>query len=125
MSLQEPPQFSRAFEADGAIGEDERVKLDSDGKITQAGLADFGIGTAMREAFAAGDVISVALYGPIRKHKAIEALDAGAVVYTESAGKVQDTAQATAFPIGIALEAATADGDIIDVMMITQPAAAA
>lgn len=108
----------KAFEADAAIGQYERVKLDSDGKITQAGLADRCIGVATREAFAAGDVIDVALYSKpgTMKMIAVEALAAGAVVYSEAAGKVQDTAAVTSYPIGVAMEAATADGDIIEVL---------
>lgn len=110
----------KAFEADAAIGQYERVKLDSDGKVTQAGLADRGIGTATRAAFAAGDVIDVALYSKpgTMKMKAVEALAAGALVYSEAAGKVQDTAQATSYLVGIALEAATADNDVIEVMPV-------
>lgn len=109
----------RSFEADGAIPLYGRVKLDSDGKITVAGLADKDIGTATREAFAAGDIISVKLRSAAGTHKmlASEALAAGATLYTETAGKVQDTAQATAFQVGTALEAATADGDVIEVLM--------
>jgi hypothetical protein len=104
--------------ADAAVGLYERVKMDADGKVTQAGLADRCIGVAMTEAFASGDVINVALYSKAGTLKmiAVEALSAGAVVYTEASGKVQDTAASTAFPIGIALEAATADGDVIEVM---------
>lgn len=107
----------KSFEADGTIGIYERVKLDSDGKVTQAGLADRCIGVACKAAVA-GDVIAVALYAKAGTMKmvAVEALAAGAVVYGEAAGKVQDTAAATAYPIGIALEAATADGDVIEVM---------
>lgn len=108
----------KAFEADAAIAQYARVKLDSDGKITTAGLAEKEIGTATRAAFAAGDVIDVKLRTAGGTHKmiAIEALAIGATVYTETAGKVQDTAQATAFQIGIALEAATADNDVIEVL---------
>lgn len=108
----------KAFEADEAIAQWARVKLDSDGKVTVAGLTDKGIGVATREAFAAGDIIDVALNtkpGTV-KMIAVEALAAGATVYSEAAGKVQDTAQATAFQVGVAMEAATADGDIIEVM---------
>ena len=47
---------------------------------------------------------------------ASEALAAGATVYSEASGKVQDTAQATSFQVGVAMEAATADGDVIEVM---------
>jgi predicted RecA/RadA family phage recombinase len=112
---------TKTFEADAAIAKHARVKLDTDGKITTAGLADKDIGTAVDEAFAAGDIIAVRLRTATGTCKmiAIEAMDAGATVYTESDGKVQDTAQATAFQVGTAMEAATADGDIIEVLRNT------
>ena len=108
----------KAFEADGAIGLHERVKLDNDGKVTQAGLADTDIGTATREAFAAGDVIDVRLRNSGGTHKCVasEALSAGNIVYTEQNGKVQDTAASTAYEWGIAMEDAGADGDVVEVM---------
>jgi len=108
----------KTFEADAAIAQYARVKLDADGKVTTAGLTDKEIGTATREAFAAGDLIAVRLRSSTGTHKmlAIEALAAGATVYTETSGKVQDTAQATAFQVGTALDAATADGDVIEVL---------
>lgn len=108
----------KAFEADEAIAQFARVKLDADGKVTNAGLADKEIGTATREAFAAGDIIDVRLRSAAGTHKMIaqEALAVGATVYTEASGKVQDTAQATAFQVGTAFTAATADGDIIEVL---------
>jgi hypothetical protein len=37
-------------------------------------------------------------------------------MYTEANGKVQDTAAQTSFQLGTALEAAGADGDIIEVL---------
>jgi hypothetical protein len=40
------------------------------------------------------------------------------LVYSETDGKVQDTAQATSYLVGIALEAATADNDVIEVMPV-------
>ena len=108
----------KTFIADEAIAVHLRVKLDSDGRVTVAGLADKEIGTAMTPAFAAGDPITVKLRTGSGTHKmvAIEALAIGATVYTEANGKVQDTAQATAFQVGTALEAATADGDVIEVL---------
>ena len=48
------------LEADGAIAQFARVKLDADGKITEAGLTDREIGIAQREAFATGDVVNSA-----------------------------------------------------------------
>jgi hypothetical protein len=47
---------------------------------------------------------------------AIEACAIGARMYTEANGKVQDTAAQTSFQLGTALEAAGADGDIIEVL---------
>jgi len=104
--------------ADAAIGQYERVKFDADGRVTQAGLADQDIGVAMEPAFAAGDAIPVKLRNAPGTCPmiAIEALAVGALVYTETAGKVQDTAASTAFLVGRALEAATADGDVIEVL---------
>jgi hypothetical protein len=108
----------KTFIADEAIAVHLRVKLDADGRITVAGLTDKEIGTAITPAFAAGEPVSVKLRSGAGTHKmvAIEPLAAGATLYTETGGKVQDTAQATSFQIGTALEAATADNDVIEVL---------
>jgi hypothetical protein len=108
----------KTFTADEAIAVHLRVKLDSDGRITVAGLTDKDIGTAVTPAFAAGDSVTVKLRTGAGTHKmvAIEACAIGAVLYTEANGKVQDTAAATSFQIGTALEAAANDGDIIEVL---------
>lgn len=111
---------TKSFIADEAIAKHLRVKLDSDGRVTIAGLADMDIGTAETPAFAAGDPITVRLRtaNGTCKMIAIEAMDAGAAVYTEASGKVQDTAAATSFQVGTAMEAAGADGDVIEVLRI-------
>lgn len=108
---------TKAFTASGTIKQYARVTLVSGGTITEAGLAVKDIGTAMQPAVS-GETISVRLRTASGTHKmiAVEALAAGATLYTEAAGKVQDTAETTAFQIGTALEAATADGDIIEVL---------
>ncbi len=108
---------TKAFTAAGTIKQYARVVLGSGGTITEAGLAVKEIGTAMEPAVT-GETIAVRLRTASGTHKmvAIEALAIGATLYTETDGKVQDTAQATAFQIGTALEAATADGDIIEVL---------
>ena len=109
----------KSYEADEAIVLYSRVKLDADGKITQAGLTDKSIGTLQTVAStAAGDIVPVKLRSASGTHKVLasEALSAGALVYSEASGKVQDTAQATAFVEGTALETATADGDVIEFM---------
>lgn len=108
----------KSFAASAAIAKHARVALAADGTISQAGLAVKDIGTALNEAFAAGDMVAVKLTSAAGTHKMIagEAIAAAARVYTEANGKVQDTAEATAFQWGTALEAATADGDIIEVL---------
>ncbi len=108
---------TKAFTSAGTIKQYARVTLGSGGTITEAGLAVKDIGTAMEPAVS-GDVISVRLRTANGTHKmlAAEAVAAGATLYTEAAGKVQDTAETTAFQIGTALEAATADGDVIEVL---------
>jgi hypothetical protein len=108
---------TKAFRATEAIPMYSRVKITSTG-VAVAGLAEKEIGTAATSAFAAGELVTVRLRTAAGTHKmiAIEALTVGSEVYTETSGKVQDTAQATSFRIGVALEAATADGDIIEVL---------
>ena len=107
----------KSFEADEAIAQYARVKLDADGKVTAAGLADKEIGTALRESFAAGDVIPVRLRSAAGTHKMIaaDALSIGDPVFSQASGKVGDT-EATGFLIGTALEATTADNDIVEVL---------
>ena len=125
--MHESPQFSRSFAASAAIKQYARVTLASTGLIAEAGLTDIGIGIAMRAASAAdvtaGTPIPVALDGPIRKCIAIEAGNAGATAHSEANGKVQDSATATSFPIGVFLEAQGADNDVVDVMIRPAPAA--
>jgi len=108
---------TKAFTAAGTIKQYARVTLGSGGTITEAGLAVKEIGTAMQPAVS-GDTIAVKLRSGAGTHKMIakEALAIGATVYTEADGKVQDTAETTAFQVGTALEAATAENDIIEVM---------
>lgn len=116
----------RGFVADAAIAQFARVVFESDGRIVTAGLTEPGIGIAQTAAFAAGDIIDVKLWnsGGTFKMRASEALAVGAVLYTESDGEVQDTAQATAVPFAQALEAATADGDIIECALLPYRGAA-
>lgn len=107
----------KTYEADEAIALYSRVKLDSDGKVTKAGLTDKSIGTLQTNpALAAGDLVSVKLRSASGTHKvrAKEAFDAGALLYTEADGEVQDTAQATAFVEMTALEAAGAEDDVVE-----------
>ena len=107
----------KTFTANGAIPQYSRVVLESAGTVAVAAIDDIDIGTATRTA-ADGDDVSIRLRSAGGTHKmiAVEALACGATVYTENSGKVQDTAASTSYIIGTALEAATADGDIIEVL---------
>lgn len=111
---------TRTFIADAAIPQFARVVFESDGRIVVAGLTELGCGVAMTAAFAAGNAIEVKLWnsGGTFKMRASEALAVAAVLYTESDGEVQDTAAATSLPFAQALEAATADGDIIECVLL-------
>lgn len=106
--------------ADAAISQFARVIFEADGKCVTAGLAEIGDGIAQTAAFASGDVISVKLWnsGGTFKMIAIEALAVAATLYTEASGKVQDTAAQTSFKFAKALEAATADGDVIECVLL-------
>jgi len=106
--------------ADAAIAKYARVIFEADGRCVTAGIAQIGDGIAQEPAFAAGDVISVKLWnsGGTFKMIANEASAAAANLYTEADGKVQDTAAATSFLFAKALEAATADGDIIECVLL-------
>ena len=84
----------KSFTADAAIGQNKLVRMTATG-VDVCGIAHHAIGTATREAFAAGDVISVKL-----------------------------TTAATAYRIGKCLEAAGADGDVIEVLYLSDGAAA-
>lgn len=110
----------KTFVCDEALAMYSRVKLDADGRVTTAGLADQCVGTARNATFAAGEAVDVMLASACgtRKMIAVEALAIGAIVYGEAGGKIQDTAASTSYKVGVALEAAAADGDVIEVMMI-------
>lgn len=116
-----------SFPAHEAIPQYSLVTLENTGKVSINGLAELPIGVAMKEAYAADEEIPVKLLNGSGTFKviAVEGLAIGATLYTEAAGKVQDTAAATSYPIGIAKEAATADGDIIEMIPIHYGGAAA
>lgn len=117
----------KTFVADAAISQFARVIFEADGRVVTAGLTEVGHGVAQVAALAAGDAIPVKLWnsGGTFKMIAKEALACAATLYTEAGGKVQDTAEATAYPFAVSLEAATADNDIIECALLTYRGAAA
>jgi Uncharacterized conserved protein (DUF2190) len=117
MSQQNDTGF-KGFLASAAIAQYARVKMASDGTISTAGLTDKEIGIAQNQAFAAGDQVNVKLRNAPGTHKMIAgaAITRGAPVAGIASGKIDDALTATGFLSGTALEAATADGDIIEVL---------
>lgn len=106
----------KQFPASAAISQYARVAIASDGTISAAGLTVKEIGTAQNAAFAAGDLVNVKLRTAAGTHKMIAAaaVAAGAPIGTVASGKVDDALTATGFVIGVSLEAATANNDVIE-----------
>lgn len=110
----------KSFKAGGAVNKYRRVKLDSNGDVVHAGVDEVGIGTVedfdnASNAAASGDHVSVRLWGApgTRKIVAEAAVTARMKLYCGAAGKFDDD-QADGPALLLALEAATADGDIIE-----------
>lgn len=110
---------TKAFTAAGTIKQYARVVLGSGGTITEAVLADREIGIA-QVAGVSGDTIAVKLRTGSGTQKAIAAaaIARGAAVFSAAAGKVSVSATG-AYNIGLALEAATANNDIIEILYTT------
>lgn len=105
---------NRSFESNEAIAQFLRVYLTS-GKIAVAGAGEKSLGTALQPSFAAGEHQAVRLRnGPgTRFMVANGAISAGARCYGAASGKISATPGGQ-FE-GIALEAATANNDVIEV----------
>lgn len=108
----------KAFEAGAAIAQYLRVKFTSS-KLAVAGATDNDIGTMERASFADGDKVSVRLKNApgTRKMVAGGAITKHANVYGAAGGKIDDVVNENF--IGIALEAASGDGSIIEVLTFT------
>lgn len=109
---------TKAFTAGAAMEKHARVKLSS-GVLALAGVGasdePVELGTIQEATFAAGDVVAVRMRnapGTV-KMVAAAAIAAEAAVYGAASGRIDDAVSGN--PIGVALEAATAAGDIIEV----------
>ena len=96
------------------------VKLDSTAGqvIHTTAITDVGLGAALQTA-STGGTVPVQQFGKV-KLTASDAISLGAQVMPTAAGagKIVTAAGATAKSCGIALEAAGADGDIIEVLLV-------
>lgn len=112
---------TRTFEASAAIAPNLRVKLDTNGQLAAAGAAERSIGVLERRALAANELVAVRTRNApgTRKMVAAGAITARNYVYGAASGKVDDIPNGNLE--GIALEAATADGDVIEVLPVAAP----
>ena len=92
--------------------------MDSDGKVTIAGLGDVDLGTCVEPVFEQGGRITLSLNSKAGTQKAVAAgaIAAGAKVYTAANGKVSSTGATGSFLRGIALEAASGDNSVLEIM---------
>jgi hypothetical protein len=80
------------------------------------GITERGVGYATVSGVS-GDVVSVALHSKPGTVKVVAAaaIAVDAIVYSAASGKVS-TSASTAFPLGIARTASSANGDVIEIM---------
>lgn len=100
-----------------ALARGARVKLTA-GLLVAAGLADrhVGVMTARAEIDDHAGVYLPGMSGTCQ-FIAADSFSAGAEVYTAASGKISDSAGAGSFRVGIALEAASGDGSIVEVLL--------
>lgn len=92
------------------------MKMSADNTVdTCAAITDIAVGVLQNDPSAAGKPATVAVMGTT-KVVAGAAIAVGAAVAPTAAGKAQ-TAVGTQYPRGIALEAAAADGDVIEILL--------
>lgn len=104
--------------AAGAVAQFLRVK--TPGAVAAAGALDQSIGTMELPCVAAGPCsVRLKTAEGTRKMVAAAAISAGAYVYGAASGKVSSVANGNIE--GIAKEAATTDGDVIEVQTINAP----
>lgn len=108
---------TKTFTAGAALAKHTRVKFSS-GKMVAAGDDEKEIGTVVDAVFADGDPVTVRLVtaNGTTQMIAAGAIAQGATVHTAADGEINDTQATGAFIVGVALEAATADGDVIEIL---------
>jgi len=108
----------KAFTAGEALAAYRRVKLTAAGTVSYADADEPEIGVT-EAAAASGARVAVALKGG-RTHKCVAAgaVTVNAAIYGMADGKVDDTATGSGSAvIGLALETALADGDVIECIL--------
>lgn len=109
---------TKTFTASGALSQFRRVKDNGSSKLTYAGATDTELGTLENATFADGDPGTVRLQNAQGTDKMVAAgaISAYANVYGAANGKVNDVANSNL--IGVAMEAASGDGSVIEVLRL-------
>lgn len=111
---------TKKFVASAAIAAHLRVKLNGSNKLAVcgAGATENELGTITEEAFADGDIRSVRLTNAMGTTKmvALTSFSREVLLYAGAGGYVDDVVNGK--PIGIALEAATALYDVVEVLRV-------
>lgn len=110
------------FKAGAAIGINRLVKLDTTTNqvVVTSAITDLAIGVALEAATAVGDNVPVQIFGKAKVVASAAVTLGDQLMPTAAAsGKVSTAAGATAKSIGVALQAAGADGDVIECLLST------
>ena len=102
--------------AAATIGAFIRVKIDSNGKVAVAAATDVGVGTTSENGAVSGSPCLVHLFGRPRNMTASAAIVTGSKLFATASGKVDDADPGSARVVGVALNSAAADGDIVSVV---------
>lgn len=113
---------TRTFTSGEALAANRLVKLSS-GTVVYADATDYPIGVTERAALTSGDPVAVRLANAAGTVEltASAAVTAGATLYGTNDGKVDDADPGSGKKVGMALEAATANNDIIECMLVQTP----
>lgn len=106
-----------SIEAGATVTKGRMVKLSSGKVIHTTAIADNAIGVAT-ESVSSGDQCPVQLFGKAKvTASAAVTIDDPLMCTASGAGKVSTAAGATAVVVGVALQAAGADGDVIEALL--------
>jgi hypothetical protein len=108
----------RTFLAAADLTRGARVRVDSNGSVVLAGVTNGQCIGSVEGDITSGQYISVRLANATgtAEYIASGAIAVGAVVFPAANGKVGSASASANTAVGIALEASSADGDIIEVM---------
>lgn len=112
-----------SMNAGAAITKDRLVKISAANTvIATAAITDLALGAALHTAASGDNNVPIQVFG-VAKLTAAAAISVGAEVMPDSGGggKIATASGATARSVGVALEAAGADGDVISVLLLPCP----